>query len=196
VAVLGSGADVIYPPEHADLAASVAAHGALVSEFPPGEPPRSGHFPLRNRIISGLSLAVLVVEAADRSGSLITARAALEQGREVLAVPGSVLSGRNRGCHALIRDGAALVEGAEDVLLAIRASGLRDLVPDARPEHNPGSPSWLAEMAAGESYDVDELAALSGAETARLLSLLLTLELEGAIRRLAGGRFVRVTRTC
>jgi DNA processing protein len=116
VAVLGSGPDVIYPREHAPLADDIAREGVVLSEYPPGTPPRPFHFPQRNRIISGLSRAVVVVEAGDRSGSLITAACALEQGREVMAVPGNVLSGRNRGAHALLRDGARIVECAEDIL--------------------------------------------------------------------------------
>jgi DNA processing protein len=116
VAVLGCGVDVAYPRSHATLAAGVVTQGALVSEFPPSMPPLAHHFPRRNRVISGLSDAVVIVEAAERSGSLITARLALEQGRDVMAVPGSVAGGRNRGGHALIRDGAALVETAGDVL--------------------------------------------------------------------------------
>ena len=120
VAVLGSGADVVYPAAHATLAAGIAGSGAVVSEFPPGTAPRRHHFPLRNRIISGLCLAVVVVEAAERSGALITARTALDQGREVMAMPGPIAGGRNRGAHGLIRDGALLVETAEDVLSALR----------------------------------------------------------------------------
>jgi len=117
VAMLGSGVDVIYPPEHEDLAQRILeAHGALVSELPPGSPPRRGHFPRRNRLISGVSLAIVVVEASERSGSLQTARFALEQGREVLAVPGPVVGERFRGSHGLLRDGAKLVESASDIL--------------------------------------------------------------------------------
>ena len=123
-AVLGSGVDVIYPPEHDRLAGQIAGSGVVLSERPPGSPPLAFHFPARNRIISGLSLATVVVEAAERSGSLITAGFALEQGRAVMAVPGSILSGRHRGCHALIRDGAAVVESAEDVLAELRTSAL------------------------------------------------------------------------
>jgi len=119
VAVLGCGTDIAYPPEHADLADDIAAHGALVSEYPPGTIPQAFFFPVRNRIISGLARGVLVVEAADRSGSLITAAAALEQGREVMAVPGSVLTDRHHGAHALIRDGATLITGVEDVLASL-----------------------------------------------------------------------------
>ncbi|MCA1651791.1 MAG: DNA-processing protein DprA, partial [Acidobacteria bacterium] len=116
VAVLGSGVDRIYPAEHTDLAASISKHGVLVSELGPGAAPLSEHFPLRNRIISGISLAVVVVEACEKSGSLITARCALDQGRDVMAVPGSVLSGRNRGSHGLLKDGAKVVETADDIL--------------------------------------------------------------------------------
>src|SRR5262245_28755410 len=126
IAVLGSGVDVIYPREHAALAAAIDERGAVVSELVPGTPPNPCFFPLRNRIISGLSRAVVVVEANERSGSLITARCALDQGRDVLAVPGNVLTGRNRGAHALLRDGAKIVESADDILeelgLAVRNS--------------------------------------------------------------------------
>ena len=123
VAVFGCGVDVIYPPEHRALAARISERGALVSEFEPGMPPLKHNFPRRNRIISGLSLAVVVVEAADGSGSLITADCALEQGRAVLAVPGNVLGGRNYGAHALLRDGAKLVECADDILEELPGAG-------------------------------------------------------------------------
>ena len=116
VAVLGSGPDVIYPREHAELAVSLCENGALLSELGPGAPPLPEHFPQRNRLISGISLGLVVVEASDKSGSLITARCALEQGRDVMAVPGSVLGGRNRGSHALLKDGAKVVETADDIL--------------------------------------------------------------------------------
>src|SRR5438445_10692595 len=116
VAVLGSGVDVMYPPEHESLAEEIDKAGAVASELVPGTPPQPWFFPLRNRIISGLSRAVVVIEAGEKSGSLITARCALEQGRDVLAVPGNVLSGRNRGAHGLLRDGAKIVETADDIL--------------------------------------------------------------------------------
>ena len=114
--MLGFGVDVMYPPEHASLAATSSRTARVVSELVPGTPPLPQFFPLRNRIISGLSRAVVVIEAGEKSGSLITARCALEQGRDVLAVPGNVLSGRNRGAHALLRDGARIVESADDIL--------------------------------------------------------------------------------
>ena len=123
IAVLGSGVDVVYPAEHAALACSIAASGAVVSELAPGTPPRRMFFPRRNRIISGLSRAVVVIEAGERSGSLITARLALEQGRSVLAVPGNVLTGRNRGAHGLLRAGAKIVESADDILEELAIGG-------------------------------------------------------------------------
>ena len=120
IAVFGCGVDVIYPREHARLASRIRERGALISEFPPETPPLPAYFPQRNRIISGLSLAVVIVEAAEKSGSLITARFALDQGRDVLAVPGNILGGRNSGAHALLRDGAKIVEGADDILEEIQ----------------------------------------------------------------------------
>lgn len=193
-AVLGSGVDVVYPPEHGGLCEAVAADGVVLSEWPPGTAPLPFHFPARNRIISGLSLAVVVVEAAEKSGSLITAGCALEQGRAVMAVPGNILSGRHRGCHALIRDGAAVVESAEDVLAELRSSSLR---PAAREGTTPPpSDPLLACMHPGESYDVESLARETGLTAPQLLSRLLGLELQGVVRRVDGGRFVRASRTC
>jgi DNA processing protein len=191
VAVLGSGADVIYPPEHEDLAAAIAGHGAVVSELPPGEPPRAFHFPARNRIISGLSLAVVVVEATEKSGSLITARCALDQGRAVLAVPGNILSGRHRGSHALIKDGAAVVESAEDILAEVRSSWTARMSANATGEAGPEEHPIVSHMTAGESYDLDVLGRETGLCAADLLPRLLELELQGAVRRLDGGRFMR-----
>lgn len=208
VAVLGSGPDVIYPAEHARLATQVAAAGALVSELRPGTPPLSRHFPARNRIISGLAAAVVVVEAAERSGSLITAGCALEQGRAVMAVPGSVLSGRYRGCHGLIRDGAAMVESAEDVLAELQTSFLPIWSGDgagraANPGPSAGGTAALQAvdpildiMLPGESYDVASLGLETGLSPPRLLARLLELELCGRVKRLDGGWFVRAGRTC
>jgi len=197
IAVLGSGLLRVYPPEHRRLAEAIAEKGAVISEWPPATPPRAPNFPARNRIISGLSLGVVVIEAAERSGSLITAGFALEQGREVMAVPGSVLTGRYRGCHALIRDGAAVVESAEDVIACLRDSPLR-LVnrPATEPEAIEPPHPVLSLLAPGEADDIDTLAARSGLKPASLLPRLLELELQGAVRRVAGGRFVRVGRTC
>jgi DNA processing protein len=195
VAVLGSGADVIYPPEHGPLAGRITGHGALISEFAPGTSPESHHFPLRNRIISGLSRAVIVIEASDRSGSLITARMALEQGREVMAVPGNVLSGRSRGCHALIRDGARLVETARDVLEEL---GLESPIGNSDGSTRKTLPinSLEAMMAAGEPYSLDELETMTGRTTSDLLVQLADLELGGRVARVPGGNFLRLDGRC
>ncbi len=191
VAVLGNGADVTYPPEHGDLSASVAAHGMLVTEFPPGTLPYASHFPLRNRIISGLSRAVVVVEASDKSGALITARAALEQGRDVLAVPGPVASGCYRGCHALIKDGARLVESVEDILDEIRWRRPQATSPVV--DDKVMAVSELADIIRpGEVLTLDDLAARSGQSAQRLLADLGRLELAGRVVRMAGGTFTRL----
>jgi DNA processing protein len=186
LAVLGCGADVIYPSEHRDLARQIECAGAIVSELVPGTPPQKQFFPLRNRIISGLSRAVLIVEAGEKSGSLITARCALEQGRDVLAVPGNVLTGRNRGGHALLKDGAKIVESADDILeeLGMPSGGTRRA-------NEPEDPV-LAGLPAGESCDLDLLAERTGLSSARLLPRLFELELAGFVRRVGGGRFARV----
>ena len=190
IAVLGSGVDVMYPPEHATLASEIEQHGAIVSELVPGTPPLRWCFPLRNRIISGLSRAVVVIEAGERSGSLITARCALEQGRDVLAVPGNVLSGRNRGAHALLRDGAKIVESADDILEELQIGE-----PARRRATDPAAPCTdpiLACLTPGEPSDLDALAERSGLSPSRLLPRLFELELEGSVARVGGGRFVRV----
>jgi len=189
LAVLGSAADVIYPAEHRDLARRIEADGAVLSELVPGTPPRKPFFPLRNRVISGLCRAVLIVEAGEKSGSLITARCALEQGREVLAVPGNVLSGRNRGGHALLRDGAKIVESADDILeeLSVRVPGRPDPVGLSGPED-----LVLRNLPAGEPCDLDVIADRTGLPSPRLLPRLFELEMQGLVRRVGGGRFVRV----
>ena len=187
VAVLGCGVDVTYPAEHRDLVRDIAAgRGAVISELVPGTPPQQQFFPLRNRIISGLSQAVLIVEAGEKSGSLITARCALEQGREVLAVPGNVLSGRNRGGHALIKDGAKIVETADDILEELGVPSPR------RPGTNAPEDPVLAGLPAGEPCDLDVLVERTGLQSSRLLPRLFELELAGLIRRVGGGRFARI----
>jgi DNA processing protein len=188
VGVLGSGLDRIYPAEHRDLAASICRSGALTAELAPGAPPLAEHFPLRNRIISGISLAVVVVEASEKSGSLITARCALEQGRDVMAVPGSVLSGRNRGSHSLLKDGAKVVESADDIL-----EGLGWAVPATIPNvpcKSLKTDPLLARMAAGEAYELDTLAEMAGTSGVKLLPRLMELELKGLVAA-AGGRFLK-----
>ena len=195
IAVLGSACDVIYPAEHASLATRIVERGLLVSEYPPGTPPHRGRFPMRNRIISGLSRAVVVIEAHEKSGSLITARYALQQGRDVMAVPGNPLTGRNRGGHALIRDGAKIVEDADDILeeLALAApapDGRHELISSCAARSS--ADRLLAAMAAGEAYDLDGLSGRSGLDGAKLLHRLLDLELRGLVRRVGAGRFMRV----
>jgi DNA processing protein len=206
--VLGCGVDVVYPPEHAPLADEIAANGALLSEFAPGVPPRGWHFPRRNRLISGLSLGVVIVEAAQRSGSLITARCALEQGRSVMAVPGAVLSGRNRGAHALIRDGAGVVEEARDVIEQLQSDWRQEFLalpaePDgsAGGEHGAsgrgGAPTGdrrdpvLRVMNHGEPCRIDELADETGLAPEQVLARLTRLEMDGRVLRVEGGRFVK-----
>ncbi len=187
IALLGSGVDVIYPREHAALAADiVSSGGAVVSELPPGTPPRARQFPRRNRLISGMSLAIVVVEASLRSGSLQTARFGLEQGREVMAVPGSVLGERFRGSHALLRDGAALVERAEDVLDELRWPAA--VAPSGG---DPASDPLLCAMTPGETYDVRELMVMTGLPADHLLRQVLRLEVDGRLQRTPGPRYLR-----
>jgi DNA processing protein len=194
IAVLGSGVDHVYPAEHAGLASRIAENGLVVSEYPPGTLPLPYHFPMRNRLISGLSRAVVVIEASDKSGSLITASCAAEQGRDVMAVPGNVLSGRNRGGHALIRDGAKIVECGDDIVaeLGFGVPAQIDAEPGASGNGSTSSEDpVLGRMHAACPYDLDELAGACGLDTARLLTHLADLELRGLIRRVEGGRFMR-----
>ncbi len=196
LAVLGTGLDRVYPVRHEALARRIAAGGALISEYPLGTPPLAANFPKRNRIISGLSQGVLVVEAALQSGSLITAREAAEQGREVFALPGSIHSPQARGCHALIRQGAKLVESAQDIL-----EELRSTVPSPRSQsgQNVGGSSQdtddpLLRVLGFEPCGLDALQARCGLDTATLQARLLDLELDGEIARLPGGLYQRCSR--
>jgi DNA processing protein len=180
IGVLGCGVDRTYPAEHHALAQEMVQSGAVVSEFPPGIPPLPHHFPMRNRIISGLSSAVVVVEAREKSGALITAATAADQGREVMVVPGQAVGGRNRGGHLLIRDGAKIVESADDILqevgfpVGMRAAAMTTTLPER------------------QEFTVDDLAAESGELPNVILARLLEMELAGRIQRIGGGRFVRV----
>ena len=180
--------------EHAGLARDIAATGLVLSEYPPGTPPLPFHFPMRNRLISGLSRAVVVIEASDKSGSLITAACALEQGRDVMAVPGNVLSGRNRGGHALIRDGAKIVESADDIVTELGGVPAGPQ-PGSAEASSAGSvvstDPVLRRMETGHLYDLDALADASGLDACRLLPRLADLELRGFIKRAGGGRFMR-----
>ena len=181
---------MIYPPEHGRLADDIADAGAVISELVPGTPPLPHFFPMRNRIISGLSRAVVVIEAGEKSGSLITARMALEQGRDVLAVPGNVLSGRNRGAHGLLRDGAKIVESADDILEELgMPSAVRKLADSV-------ADPVLASLTPGEASDLDAISQRTGLSPTRLLPRLLELELAGAVARVGGGKFVRRDSSC
>lgn len=192
VAVLGSGLDVVYPAQHRLLADRVTEAGAVVTELPPWLRPVGRHFPLRNRIISGLSKAVVVVEASEQSGSLITARLASEQGRDVLAVPGGILSGRHRGSNLLIKDGARLVETVQDVLEEIGWQSGPPALPLSADANSLSESDLERVMAAGEPYAIDDLAGLVDRPAPEMLAELSVLELAGRVVRLQGGQFMRL----
>jgi DNA processing protein len=201
IAVYGTGLDRVYPSEHRELAARIRAQGALVSEFPPGTPPRAENFPQRNRLIAGLSLGTLVVEAARRSGALITARLALEAGREVFAIPGSIHSPLSRGCHQLIKAGAKLVEEADDVLTELKFLVSKEPLTELRVAAARGSESgvrldkdyeMLLDALGFEPTTIDSLVARTELPNESIASMLLILELEGRVTALPGGRYGRI----
>jgi DNA processing protein len=198
IAVLGSGVDVIYPPENRRLAGRIVEAGAVVSQFAPGTRPLPYHFPERNRVIAGLTLAVVVVEAAEKSGALITAGFAAELGREVLAIPGRVSSPESRGAHRLIQDGAALVQDAEEVIAAlparwqacVKGATGRDTRGGTVPVEHGDRGRVLAAL--GEDpVTIDDVIERSGVAAGRATALLLELELAGRVRQLDGKRFAR-----
>ena len=191
VAVLGTGIDVVYPARNADLAAEIARSGLLLSEFPLGTPAIAQNFPRRNRLISGLARGCLVVEAALASGSLITARCAADQGREVFAIPGSIHSPLSKGCHALIKSGAKLVESADDVLAELggfRPSGYANTALASAPQAD----SALLAVMGHDPVDVDSLCARAGLSAEQVASELLRLELDGRVTALPGGLYQRL----
>ena len=210
IAVVGTGLDRVYPRQHRDLAHRIAQNGLILSEYPLGTPPLAPNFPRRNRLISGLSQATLVIEAALQSGSLITAKQALEQGRDVMALPGSIHSAQSKGCHALIKQGAKLVESAQDVLEELHMPTPQvqsALALDAPDQAGGDAPSGLAGAAenAGDAAErallralghdpvgLDALQARCGWPTAQLQAQLLELELMGQVGRLPGGLFQRI----
>ena len=197
VAVLGTGIDRVYPAANQALATEIAANGCIISEFPLGSEPRRGYFPRRNRLIAGLALGTLVVEAALRSGSLITARLAAEQGRDVFAVPGSINNPVARGCHRLIRDGAHLTENVEDIMAELgvmtgmlkqAATAPHDTLPDALSAER----LRLLNAMGFDPIGVDTIATSAGLTIAEVSSMLLILELEGHVESLPGGRYARL----
>jgi DNA processing protein len=197
LAVLGSGLSNIYPPEHEELAGEVQEHGALLSEAPPRSPPLSGAFPQRNRIITGLSLGVIVVEASAQSGALISARHAMEQGREVFAVPGRIDSRMSRGCHRLIRDGARLVETADDVLEELGPLVAATSKADGQEVHHPAElllnelEQQVLASVGSEPTTIDAVVAASGLPTGSVLATVSALEMRRLVRRLSGNLLMR-----
>jgi DNA processing protein len=193
--VIASGIDVTYPPEHAELQEEIAQRGLLIAEQPPGTEPLARHFPSRNRIIAGLAAGTLVVEAAPKSGSLITARLAADFGREVMAIPGSPLDSRAHGCNQLIRDGAVLVQAPDDVieLLSGFDGSSRSTFREAEPAYVPvdevaDAPADVAGLLTTAPVAVDELIRQSGESAAAVQLALLELEIAGLLLRHAGGR--------
>ena len=200
IAVIGTGLDRVYPSKHLALAHRIVEHGLMVSEFPLGTPPLPANFPKRNRIISALSLGTLVVEAAVKSGSLITARLASEQGKEVFAIPGSIHSTQSRGCHALLKQGAKLVESAQDVLEELRLQLTPPLVAPSKllqTSHAATAiedvePDDLVKSLGYDPVSLDALVARTGWDAATLQDRLMELELDGQVARLPGGLYQRV----
>ena len=192
IAVLGSGADIIYPSEHRKLSEAIAEKGALLSEFPLGTSPHRGNFPQRNRLISGLCLGVVVVEAAVDSGALITAHHALEQGKEVFAVPGQVTGRLSQGCHRLIKSGAKLTEGWEDVVEELGAHNLQDLPPMPPMPPVERDEGRVLEILGEEPLHIDAIIAGSKLPAPAVATSLLALEMKGWVKQLSGKTFVRV----
>ncbi|MDD2881559.1 MAG: DNA-processing protein DprA [Rhodoferax sp.] len=202
VAVVGTGLDRVYPRAHRDLAHRIAAHGLLVSEYPLGTPPLTANFPKRNRLIAGLSNGTLVVEAALKSGSLITARLTSEQGKDVFAIPGSIHAAQSRGCHALIKQGAKLVESAQDILEELKwpmgmSIATTSIAGSAYDETTTGLFDENSALLAALGFDpvgLDALQARCGLDTSDLQAQLMGLELDGDVARLPGGLFQRLAR--
>jgi DNA processing protein len=195
IAVLGCGPDIVYPSEHAELLAAIERSGCVMTEFSPGTPPLAHHFPRRNRIIAGLALGVVVVEGDERSGALSTAASALNEGREVMATPGSVLNPLTRAPHSLLRQGATLVESAAEVLAAVGLPVEPASSGGAGPMEQPEGPAALVWQALGtEPVHIDQIVDDSSLPAAEVAALLIELELRGLVRGLPGKHFIRVWR--
>ncbi len=202
IAVVGTGLDIVYPARHRDLAHKIVQNGVIISEFPLGTPSKAQNFPRRNRIISGLSLGCLVVEANVQSGSLITAKLAAEQGREVFAIPGSIHSPVAKGCHLLIKQGAKLVESTQDIIdeLSINTIALSDMISSARPETSEGASDnqlisetdRLVEAMGHEPIAMDTLIRLTKLSAEKLSAMLMMLELESKVASVSGGYYQRI----
>jgi DNA processing protein len=192
IAVIGTGVDRVYPARNKTLAHAIAEQGLIVSEYPLGTPPLAENFPRRNRIISGLSRGVLVVEASMQSGSLITARLAAEQGRDVFAIPGSIHSTFHKGCHHLIKQGAKLVESSQDVLEELGLGASNGTAVDAKTQSDAGEIAGLLRHIEHTPIDIDSLVARSGMNVDELVAELTVLELDGRVESLAGGLWQRI----
>jgi len=192
IAVVGTGLDKVYPAANRDLAHTLAKQGAIISEFPLGTPPVGTNFPRRNRLISGMSIGCLVVEASQQSGSLITARQAMEQGRDVFAIPGSIHSPQSRGCHKLIKQGAKLVETAQDILEELTGQFAPFAPKPETPQGDSPQGDDLPDLIGFDPVSMDTLCQRSGLTVSQLSAMLLTLELEGRIAALPGGLFQRI----
>lgn len=188
IAVVGTGLDKVYPAANRDLAHALALHGTLISEFPLGTPPLAANFPRRNRIISGISLGCLVVEASLQSGSLITARLALEQGRDVFAIPGSIHAPQSKGCHRLIKQGAKLAESAQDIIEELGGLGVSPAPALAETDAGPA----LLDQLGFDPVGLDTLVSRCGLTMAELSAMLLSLELDGRVSVLPGGLYQRI----
>ena len=199
IAVVGTGLDIVYPARHRDLAHKIAERGLILSEFPLGTPSKAQNFPRRNRLISGLSLGCLVVEANIESGSLITARLSVEQGREVFAIPGSIHSPVTKGCHQLIKQGAKLVESVQDILEEINWATMVNSLPNISPsgllaDLAPNSPqaNTVLDLMGFDAINFEQLRTTTSLTTEALSSMLMLLELENKIKSLAGGHYQRL----
>jgi DNA processing protein len=193
LAVLGTGIDIIYPPENRELATRISKNGALLTEFPCGTPPKKWNFPVRNRLISGLSLGTVVVEAAERSGALITANFALEQGREVFAIPGRTTSKLSKGCNKLIKEGAKLVEDWRDIITELEArlpAHFRKSYQKPKPEL-PAEEETILNSLSSEPIDIDNIIIKNNLPVGKVLLSLLNLEMKGLVKQLPGKMYVR-----